>query len=415
MAGWIVNPLFLYLTVWGSVTCLYLAGVGMGLFPSGGWSAVGIVLLNVLTFSLGYLTWDMLCRPEREEDGIRAPAGVPLTAGRLSLSLKITWLCGVVAVGLCAVRMVALSRAYQISLPGLVSDPSLCRRILTSYIDQTVYETKLTTMAISLSSSMFSVGFVLLGILLYFGKRRSRYLWALAFLAVSLGIGFLNLGRKEVTVNILFVTLSYLFVHRVYGIRKTREVLRDLVLPPAALVVLFILIDVLLQKSQTYERESQVGGFLFSLYWYVASPLAAFAEFVKTQNHEYLMGQSLFFPIYKWLYRFHLVPEGTVSVLTEKLYIPYGANVYTYLRNMYEDFGLIGVAVVPYVVGTLAATLRRRAESFLPYMNLYLVLLILVIFSFYNYLLISNQYYLQVLLAFLFFRFRLTELDRLSV
>jgi oligosaccharide repeat unit polymerase len=414
MAEWIVHPLFLYLAVWGSVTCLYLAGVGTGLFPSGAWPTVGIVLLNVLTFSLGYLTWTMLCCSRTEEEGLSVSAGVPLTAGRLRLALRIALLSGVAAAGLCTVRLVALADTNGVSLPMLLSDPSLCRQVLTTYIDQSVYETQLTTMAISLASSVFSVGFVLLGILLYFGRGRKRYLWALAFLAVSLGIGFLNLGRKEVTVNILFVVLSYLFVHRVYRLRRTREVFHDLVLPPAALVVLFILIDVLLRKSETYQRESHVAGFLFSLYWYIASPLAAFAEFLKGQSHEYLMGQSLFFPIYKWLCRLHLAPEGTMSVMTEKLYIPYVANVYTYLRNMYEDFGLLGVAVVPYVLGTVTATLRRRAERSLPYMNLYLVLLMLVIFSFYNYLLISNQYYLQVLFAFLFFRFRLTDLDRLS-
>jgi oligosaccharide repeat unit polymerase len=411
MAEWAVNPLFLFLTVWGCATGLYLAGISAGLLPSGGPEVLGIVFLNVLTFSLGYLTWNILCRPEPLKDGVVASAGVPLTASRLSMALKVALLCGLVAVGLCAVRMVAISNAYQVSLPRLMSNPTLCRRILTTYIDQTARETKLTTMAISLSSSVFSTGFVLLGILLYFGRRKARYLWALAFLGVSLGIGFLNLGRKEVTVNILFVTLSYLFVHRLYRARRTAEILRDLVLPPAALFALFLLIDIVLQKSQTYERESHLSGFLFSLYWYTASPLAAFAEFLKNQNPGHVMGESLFFPFYKWLYRYGLVPEGTFSLLSEKVYVPYGANVYSYLRNMYEDFGLIGVAVVPYVLGALAATLRRWAALSLPYLNLYLVLLMLLIFSFYNYLLVSNQYYLQVLFAFLFLRFRLTDLD----
>jgi oligosaccharide repeat unit polymerase len=415
MAEWAVNPLFWFLAVWGVATGLYVAGISMGLFPDAAPGPLWVILLNVVTFSLGYLTWNALCRLEPEDCAIPTSCGVPLTAKRLKASLWITMACGLVTVAMCGARVVVLSNSSGISLSRILSDPDLWRRMLTSYIDRGVYETRLMTIAISLSSGIFAVGFVLLGILLYIGKSRTRYLLVLAFFLVSLAIGFLNLGRKEVTVNILFVALSYLFVHRIYRIRRTSEVIRDLLLPPLVLAVLFVAIELLLRKSQAYERETRFAGFLFSLYWYIAAPLGAFAEFMKTNTQGYLFGQSMFFPIYKWLCRLHLMPESTVSVLSEKVYIPYGANVYSYLRNIYEDFGLVGVAVVPYVLGALMAGLRRRAEAFLPYMNLYLVLLVLIIFSFYNYLLMSNQYYLQLLFVFLFFRFRLTDLDKVSV
>jgi oligosaccharide repeat unit polymerase len=414
MAEWAINPLFLFLTVWVGVTGLYLAGILTGLFSNSSPDVFGVVFLNIAGFSLGYLTWNMLCCRGAGTDITYASAGTPLTVRRLKVSLHITLICGLIAVGMCLKRMIMLSETYNTSLINLMYDPNLWRRILTTYIDQSVYETRLTTMLISLSSGMLSIGFILLGILLYFGRRWTRYLYAAAFLSVTLAIGFLNLGRKEVAVNIVFVVLSYLFVHQIYHVRKTSEILGDLVLPPIALGVLFVVIDIVLRKGYSFHRGTAIEGFFFSLYWYIASPLGAFAEFIKEQRHEYLMGQSLFFPVYKWLHRFGLVPAGTVSILSEKIFIPYIANVYSYLRNMYEDFGLFGVAVVPYVLGSLMAVLRRRAELFLPYMNLYLVLLVLIIFSFYNYLLISNQYYLQIVFVFLFFRFRLTDLDKLS-
>jgi len=371
--------------------------------------------LNLVAFALGYLTWNMLGRFQEGKCEIPESSGVPLTARRLKIALAITMISGLITVGLCTARVVVLSNDRQISLARLMYDPNLWRRILTNYLDQGVYETRWTTIGISLSSGIFSVGFVLLGILLYFGKTGTRYLVTLTFFLVSLVIGFLNLGRKEVTVNVLFIALSYLFVHRVYRVRRASEVARDLLLPPAVLAVLFVVIELLLQKSQAYERETRFGGFFFSLYWYVAAPLAAFGEFMKSNTQGYLLGQSTFFPIYKWLHRFQLVPATTVAILPEKVYIPYGSNVFSYLRNLYEDFGLMGVAIIPYVLGALMAGLRRRAEVFLPYMNLYLVLLVLIIFSFYNYLLISNQYYLQLAVVFLFFRFRLTDLDKMSV
>ena len=45
--------------------------------------------------------------------------------------------------------------------------------------------------------------------------------------------------------------------------------------------------------------------------------------------------------------------------------------------------------------------------EFKHYLNLYLVLLVLVTFSFYNYYLFSNQIYLQILFGFVFFRYAL--------
>jgi hypothetical protein len=43
------------------------------------------------------------------------------------------------------------------------------------------------------------------------------------------------------------------------------------------------------------------------------------------------------------------------------------------------------------------------------------VLLVLIIFSFYNYLFVSNQFYLQLALPLVLFRFRLTNLDTESL
>ena len=70
----------------------------------------------------------------------------------------------------------------------------------------------------------------------------------------------LSLGRKEVTINILFVVLSYLYMHYVYRVRTSREVLKHMVIPPAALVILFALIEVILQKGQTIAKVGWRGS-----------------------------------------------------------------------------------------------------------------------------------------------------------
>jgi len=182
-------------------------------------------------------------------------------------------------------------------------------------------------------------------------------------------------------------------------------------LPLAAVAVLFVIIDLLLRKSTEYGRPDRLQGFVYHLFWYLASPLAAFNEFLTTFDSHYHLGQCTFFPFYKWLSRFHLAPEADISVFGEFVLIPYVANVYTYLRNFYEDFGMIGVVTAPYVLGLATSALRARAGSYFPYLNLYLVLLVFILFSFYNFFLFSNQVYLQILFGFFFFRYRLPAWD----
>jgi len=408
------HPLFLFLAVWGTATAFYLGGVRTHLFAGDVPGVTWAVFLNVTAFSLGYLTWSVLACPRTPWLEAPYPPGIPLTARRLRISLLICLASGLLAIGFCILRLAFLSQRCQFGLSYLITHPILCRQALIEVVTPDMYGIRLCFIAITLTSGILSAGFVLLGVLLYFGHGLRRYGVVVLLVLVSLSIALLSLGRQEFTINILFLVLSYLFLHHVYRRRRPWAALRPLVVPAVALAVLFVAIEVLLHKSQVFGRQGRLEGFLFSLYWYIASPMAAFAQYLHRAEHTLTLGQSLFFPIYKWLARAHLVPEVTKTVLTDWLFIPYPANVYTYLRDIHEDFGFAGLIVVPHVLGAFAAVLRRRAEEFFPYLNLYLALLILLIFSAYNYLLVSNQFYVQAVFVLLFFRFRLPGLDQLQ-
>ena len=180
-------------------------------------------------------------------------------------------------------------------------------------------------------------------------------------------------------------------------------------------MLLFVLIDILLRKSGEFGLSSRLQGVLFHFYWYITGPLAAFNEFVTTFHGDHQWGQSMFLPLYKWLCRFHLAQEVEVNFYGEKVLVPYMSNVYTYLRNVYEDFGVLGVAIVPYILGWAAAAIRTRARRHFQFLNLYLVLLLFILFSFYNYFLSSNQIYLQVLFGFILFRYEMPGDQRASM
>jgi Ca2+/Na+ antiporter len=120
-----------------------------------------------------------------------------------------------------------------------------------------------------------------------------------AFLFLSLLIGLLHLSRYEVTANILYLVLAYCFVHAqdsvkspVSSFKPSRFTLHAfdfsprtssfrLLLPLAAIALLFLFIDLFLRKSAEFAQANRWEGFLYHLYWYIASPLAALNDFLS--------------------------------------------------------------------------------------------------------------------------------------
>ena len=409
MTELMVNPLFLFLAVWGSATALYLSGVYTRTFAMPLPLTLGIVLLNVWTFFLGYQTWTLFANFRLRPAGIPLPSLRPLTPDRITRGLQFTLLMGIIVLLLVLHRVMVIAAQSDIGFLDLLTQPEMLRARLVSFIGGNVYQTSGMVMLISVAGSLFSIGFVLLGVFLYISNTAVKYFYLCAFLGLSLAIGLLNLSRYETVVNILFIVFAYCLSCSVARRRAPGRVLFDLLLPLAAAAVLFIGIEMLLRKGTVFGLTSRLHGFLYSLYWYAASPLAAFNEWLSGFNGDYELGQNTFFPLYKWLCKFHLAPEPDISVYGEFVFIPYVANVYTYLRNFYEDFGILGVAVAPYLLGWLTAAVRGPARTGLHYLNLYVILLAFLLFSFYNYFMVSNQIYLQILFGFLFFRYDLTN------
>jgi hypothetical protein len=449
MTQYLVNPLFLFLSIWGAATFLYLGGVVAGAFPWPQLLTVAALLLNFGTFCLGYLTWSLFrdlpprltkLASRRAANAAAGPdmACLPLTRDRLARALRIILLIGVAALALELYRLAVLAARFNTSWSYLVTHPSVLRLRLVMFIASNVFQTSGIVMLLSLTNSIFSIGFILLGLFLYLDRTWWKYFYLCAFLLISLVVGLLHLSRYEVTANILYLVLAYCFLHsqesgefQVSGMSlrgaQRRSNLRPsdgrllrfarndmlhtsnfkLLIPLLAVVLLFVAIDLLLRKSAAYGQANRLQGFAFHLYWYIASPLVAFNDFLTTFNGVYEWGQNTFFPIYKWLCRFGLAQQAEVSIYGEKTYLPYLANVYTYLRTFYEDFGLLGVALAPYALGWLTAAVQFQARRYVHYLNLYIVLLMFILFSFYNFYPSSNQVYLQILFGFLFFRYQL--------
>jgi len=410
MTRYLVHPLLLFLAVWGTAVALYAGGVYAGTFPLPQPALWVAVLLSVGGFSLGYLTWAAFrCFiPPAEPAPSRARV---LNPERIARMLQLAGVMGLVALSLAVYRTTVIASLLGMNLRELLTNPGMLRIGFAMFVTAGVFETSWIVMLNSVTSGFLSIGFVLLGVFLHVDAEHRKYFYLAGFLLITLATGLTSVSRYEATVNIVYMVFAYCLVRRMDRRQAAEHRLLTVLIPLAAVAVLFFIIDILLHKSAEYDRPDRLQGFLYHLFWYMASPLAAFNELLTTHDGRYHLGQYMFFPFYKWLFRFHLAPEPDISVFGEFVLIPYAANVYTYLRNFYEDFGMAGVAVGPYILGWAVSALRTRAATYVPYLNLYVILLVFVLFSFYNYFLFSNQTYLQILFGFLFFRYSIVGRD----
>jgi oligosaccharide repeat unit polymerase len=407
MIRYLTNPLVLFLAIWGTAGSLYLAGVLTGLFPTPYALTVGVLTLNILAFSLGYLTW-ALFQDLAPQTGELAPvAASPATAPRMERALAFTLLMGVTALLLMVYRAILIAAYFHTRLVDLLRRPGQLRFGLIVFLERAVSETSLVVKLISLTSGFFAIGFILLGVFLHLGTTRRKYVYLAGFLLVNFATCLINLSRYDMTSSILALILAYGLTSAAAGGERPRRGTRDLWLPAALVVVIFTAIELLLHKSAPYHQAGSLRGVLFSFYWYLASPIAALNEFLGTFQGDYTLGQKTFLPFYKWLARLDLIAPPQVSIFGDFLRIPFSTNTYTYLRHFYEDFGIGGVVLVPYAFGSLLAAVQPRARHYFPFLNMYVSLLVPVCFSFFSYPLVSSQFYLQILSGFVFFRYEM--------
>jgi oligosaccharide repeat unit polymerase len=405
MMGYLTNPLFLFLGVWATVGALYTGGVCAGMFPVPQALTTGMLLLNIGTFCLGYLTWALLTGLTPSGEGLPRRDIPPLTPGRMERALAFTLLMGATAFLLMLYRVALIAACSKTSVLNLLRHPHLLRFGVVQFIETGALRVSPLTMLISLTSAFLAVGFVLLGVFLCLDTRPRRYAYLFGFLLVAFATCLINLSRYDMTVSVLYLVLAYgVTSTSVCGATRAR-VVRDLLPPLAAVAVVFFAVELLLRKSATYGPAGNWRSVLFSFYWYLASPTAAFNEFLAAFPGVYSLGEKTFAPFLKWLSRLYLVAPPTVTAYGEFVWIPYPANAYTYLRNFYEDFGVLGVSLIPYAFGTLLAALEGRARRYFHFLNAYVLLLVPIVFSFYCYPLLSSQFYLQLLFGFLFFRY----------
>jgi oligosaccharide repeat unit polymerase len=172
---------------------------------------------------------------------------------------------------------------------------------------------------------------------------RANILWALfLYFSVSSIIYYLNgkkfFTKKNIFKYVLTFVILLLLINVVYFFRGGGE------------------IQLYYKKYLRYEEPENIFlRILYSGYPYITAPLPALDILIERTDSPLLMGGKTFRPLIIFAeskYKSHYYPFVRV---------PIPANIYTYLGDVYMDFGLAGFVVIPFLFGVVSSIFYSKS------------------------------------------------------
>lgn len=263
----------------------------------------------------------------------------------------------------------------------------------------------------SLSSYGVSINFIgnILGGLLFSSQKKRHKLLSFVPVVIGMVIGLLNFSRYTLVNSILLWLFSIFLVTYFLDEQRRKATLRQLFFITLGLIISFVFISYIIISLRSFtssEKEIEKIYFL-QMNYYIVGNIVALDRFFD-QDLALHWGRSLFRSILKWLTRLGLwneedLMEANYSFV--KINHNIVMNTYTYVRVLWEDFGLAGLLTGSFIWGFFSAlTINRFLQKFTLF-RLYLsaIVLIALFMSFFGFYFVSISIILyQVILISLF-------------
>lgn len=203
----------------------------------------------------------------------------------------------------------------------------------------------------------------------YLGYYKKSFLFAYLPVISIIIFAFVYWGRAEVLVFFLLFSICYVIGLR-SDIKKVKSNTNISNIKPfiawrvriflVLFIAVFVLIAEVLNKGAIEQQFARVHlpSVLLNVYAYIATPIPALDVALSRPIDHYLLGQATFYPIARALYRIGLLSDvANTSYVLDIVRTPVPSNTFTYLRPLFEDFGLLGVILIPFLLGVASSYL----------------------------------------------------------
>ena len=217
---------------------------------------------------------------------------------------------------------------------------------------------------------------------LSFGGRNNVIISMLSFLLPILFFGELKKHKYKNYILIIIIGVTFYYVFNIINVERSSV---TSISPYAS--------SFLISLEQKYPG-------IYKIYTYFTTPVGVLNEYLKKPY--YFFGSNTFLPLYKQLLKFgiHIDLQWTLPFY----YTPISSNVGTYLMELIIDFSLFGAMIV---IGLIGYNLGRLYKYTKLYDNvklkmLFIVLMIILIMSFFMWYLRSINIWITIISVFIF-------------
>ena len=225
-----------------------------------------------------------------------------------------------------------------------------------------------------LTSLMFPLS--ILGGIAIAQKSRWRFTGLFPLILVIIySLLYLNRFGLITSLGLWFFTLIYYSIYLPENERKT--LLKKIALY-AVLAIVFVSLFFYLILSIRAFYISDIGYYIKrSFYAYFAGSPAAFEKLLN-EPQPLMYGASSFRSVVKWFGRLGLVETGQYlgahnAFKNISLGSPMTMNTFTFVKTLYEDFGILGVAFITTIWGALARYFIEKGFQKFSLLNLFII------------------------------------------
>ena len=203
---------------------------------------------------------------------------------------------------------------------------------------------------------------------LLLGAFYSAYLNRISFWVVLAFLGVLlketsTFGRAGILLGVFILLFSFGYSNQFFlkGKAISLKVNKKIILI-FVIVIFFSIIGAIVVRGTRGTFENFKGAssslryskdnifFSPSLYFYFSSHIGVFSQYLKNNElHKTNFGENTFLSLYNVLSKFNIVEKPKNYQIG--YFIPYWSNTGTYLREIHEDFGDIGLFLIPFLLG----------------------------------------------------------------
>ncbi len=286
-----------------------------------------------------------------------------------------------------------------------LANPVLSRRLITELGRQGKWDIKFSLATYGTNIIIISL---LLGGILFTSKKLSHQL--VAFSSPFLGIiyGIITFSRYALVYSLVFWLLSTLFVSFFLNSKERKRVTKLIGYIFILFTLIFLLLSYLIINLRLFvasQRDIQ-KIFFQQLNYYIIGNVVGFDQFLRHGlNLEW--GASIFRSIYKWLVRFGIWDDLKI-IETNYNFVFISSkiqtNTYSYLRVLYEDFGVTGLMSFSLAWGVISAKIADYFLRQFTLLRLYLIVLTSFAFfiSFFGFYLVAlSKIFLDIVLIFI--------------